>query len=255
MLETAILAAEASGVVADRYFESPELKKEFKDDKTLVTAADREIEEICVALIRERHPDHGIVGEEGANVNPDAEYQWVIDPIDGTGNFANGIPFFALSIAVMKDHLPVAAVVYNPVTRGLYAAEAGKGATWNGHAMRVSDNGPDRATVTVGYSQKEKRAAFNFIGESPRFVRSGRLLGSCALELALVANGSTDGFACLGLNKWDYAAGWLLVKEAGGTLTSCEGNTCTLADNYFIASNGKTHDAVLALVQEVLPTK
>ncbi|MGB4076282.1 MAG: inositol monophosphatase [Minisyncoccia bacterium] len=251
MLETAIQAAQASGEIADRYFESLDLKHEFKDDKSLVTTADREIEEVCAALIRTRHPDHGITGEEGESSNKDAPYQWVIDPIDGTRNFANSIPFFAISIAVMKDHIPVAGVVYNPVTRGLYAAEAGKGAFWNEQRMHVSNEGTDTALVTIGYALHEKARAYRVFANASEHVNSMRLFGSCALELALLANGSTEAFVCLGLNKWDYAAGWLLVKEAGGMITGCEGNTCDLSENYFIASNGKVHDAALALIRSV----
>ncbi len=250
MLHTATEAAEKAGKILEGYFETTGLERTEKDDKSFVTKADTEAEELIVSLIRERFPDHGILGEEGSEVNPEAEYQWVIDPIDGTRNFTNGIPLFAVSIAVLYRGEPVIGVVYNPATGSLYAAEKGKGATFNGSPMRVSVQEAKKGLVTFGPGQgdaKEKLRTFFQNGES--YFRSVRYLGCTALELAYVARGGTEGFVCIGLKPWDYAAGRLLILEAGGTITDYEGKECGIEQNYFIASNGVAHEALKSLVR------
>lgn len=249
MLETAIEAAQHAGAQVEKYFETTGLERNEKDDTSFVTKADTEAEEVIVSLIRERFPDHGILGEEGSEVNSEAEYQWVIDPIDGTRNFTNGIPLFAVSIAVLYQGEPVVGVVYNPATHSLYAAEKGKGATFNGAPMRVSVQDAKKGVVTFGPGQgdaKEKLRAFFQNGE--HYFRSVRYLGCTALELAYVARGGTEGFVCIGLKPWDYAAGRVLLLEAGGTITDYEGKACGIEQNYFIASNGVAHEALRALV-------
>lgn len=251
MLETAIEAAQAAGVVAERFFEMTGLEREEKDDTSFVTKADTEAEEVVVAIIAKHYPDHGILGEEGAEINPGAEYQWLIDPIDGTGNFINGIPLFAISIALLKNGVPVVGVVYNPVTRSLYAAEAGKGATYNGKKVAVSSDTADKGLITLGPGPGETKRARNIVHATEGFFKSVRLLGCTALELGYVARGGTEAFICLGLKPWDYAAGQLLVREAGGTITDYEGNECDIKQNYFVASNGITHDSAVKLAQTV----
>lgn len=252
MLETAIEAAKAAGAVLEKYFETTALERTEKDDKSFVTKADTEAEEIIAGFIRERFCDHCIVGEEGVEVNLGADYQWVVDPIDATRNFTNGIPVFAVSIAVLHKGIPVVGVVYNPATDSLYAAEKGKGATFNGKPMRVSERSAEKGTVTFGPGQgdaKDKLRAFFIEGE--KHFRSVRYLGCTALELAYVARGGTESFVCIGLKPWDYAAGRLLVLEAGGTITDYQGNECDIQQNYFIASNGLAHQAALDLVASV----
>lgn len=251
MLQTAIEAAKAAGAVLLNYFEMTDLEREEKDDKSFVTKADKETEAVIVDIIRRAHPDHGIVGEEGADVNSGAEFQWVIDPIDATRNFANGIPIFAISIAVVHAGEPIVGVLYNPVTESLYAAEKGKGMTVNGKSARVSTQAADAGMVTLGPGQKEKDRLFAIIANAEKHFRSVRYLGCTAIELAYVARGGTEAFICLGLKKWDYAAGRLLVTEAGGTVTDFAGNPCDIEQNYFVATNGVAHGAALALVNSV----
>jgi myo-inositol-1(or 4)-monophosphatase len=251
MRDVAIEAAKKGGEVLAKYFEMTGLEREVKDDTSFVTKADKEAEAVIVDVIRAAFPDHGILGEEGADVNPDARFKWIIDPLDGTSNFVNGIPLFAVSIAVADGGDPVVAVVYNPVTNSLYVAEKGKGATYNGRPARVSDEPANQGTVSFGPAKKEKNRARRMVVATGEAFKSARILGCCALELAYISRGGTEAFVCLDLKKWDYAAGVLLVREAGGKVTDMEGNDCTLAETYFVASNGVAHDAVRSLANSV----
>jgi myo-inositol-1(or 4)-monophosphatase len=251
MRDIAIEAAKKGGEILAKYFEMTGLERELKDDTSFVTKADKEAEAAIVAVIARAFPDHGIVGEEGADVNPHASFKWIIDPIDGTRNFVNGIPIFAVSIGVAKDGEPVAAVIYNPVTNSLYAAEAGKGATYNGKKVTVSGQAAQEGVVTLGYGSKDSTRARHIFGESGSSFKTTRMLGCCALELAYVARGGTEGFIGLGLKKWDYAAGLLLVREAGGRVTDLGGAESGLDQGYFVASNGIAHEAALTLANSV----
>lgn len=251
MLEVVIEAAQKAGEVLAKYFEMTGLEREEKDDKSFVTAADTEAEAAIIDEVTKAFPTHGFLGEEGHDTNPDAEYRWVVDPLDATRNFANGIPIFAVSIAVVRAGVPVVAVVYNPVTRSLYAAERGKGMTYNGRRATVSKQEAKLGIVTFGPGQKDKEKLNVLFMKSETFFKSKRYLGCTALELAYVARGGTEGFVCIGLKKWDYAAGTLLIEEAGGTITDWGGMPWTLEQNYFIASNGIAHESLMQLVGAV----
>ncbi len=252
MLETAIETAKAAGAVLANYFEMTGLERELKDDKSFVTKADKEAEAIIVGSITRHYPDHGILGEEGADVNPEAEYQWVIDPLDGTSNFVNGIPIFAVSIGILHQGKPFIGVVYNPITESLYAAEKGKGATYNGKSIAVSAQAAGDGIVTFGPGRKESARFLKlFVTAKETHFKSVRFLGSTALELAYVARGGTEAFVCIGLSLWDFAAGKLLVTEAGGMVTDYDGNEADVKENYFIASNGAAHQNALNLVKSV----
>lgn len=249
MIDTAIEAAKKGGEVLERYFEMVGLERELKDDKTFASKADSESEEAILNVIRGKYPDHGFIGEEGSDINANAEYLWVIDPLDGTKNFLNGIPIFAVSVALVIRGEVFVAVVYNPVTRSLYAAEKGKGATYNGKKVAVSKQNAEMGVVTFGPGQKDKETLNKFFERSEQFFKSKRYLGCTALELGYVARGGTEGFVCIGLKKWDYAAGVLLVTEAGGKITDYAGGALDIEQNYFLASNGIAHDAMLSLVK------
>lgn len=254
MLDVAVSAAKKAGEVLDHYFEMTALEREVKDDKSFVTKADKESEKKIVSAVTEAFPEHGILGEEGADVNPGAEFQWVIDPLDGTSNFVNGIPIFAVSIGILKNGKPYAGVVYNPITESLYVGEQCKGVTYNGKPVTVSNQAADKGLVTVGYGSKmkDKEQGRSLPGNSFKFFRSTRLLGCAALELAYVARGGTEGFMCLGLKKWDYAAGSLLIQEAGGTITTLSGGDWNMDENYFVASNGVVHDQLVGLAASLV---
>lgn len=248
LIDVAISAAKKAGAITLRYFETS-VARGVKEDNSFVTAADREAEAAIIAEIRTHFPDHGIIGEENGETAGTTNYEWVIDPLDGTANFVNGIPLFSVSVAALKNKKTVAAVVYQPVGDSLYAAERGAGATWKGKRIRVSDGDATHAMISFGPGKKEKERMNALFSSAERFVKSKRYLGSCALELAYLARGGAEGFICLGLNQWDYAAGTLLVQEAGGKLTDFLGKPWTFGmGDHFIASNGIVHEKLIALV-------
>ncbi|MDZ4232116.1 MAG: inositol monophosphatase family protein [Candidatus Pacearchaeota archaeon] len=248
-LQTAMEAAKAGAEVLSQYFEGV-FTRRTKEDTSLVTQADVEAERAIVKRIRASFPDHQILGEEGGSYAGEPSVTWHIDPLDGTMNFANSIPIFAVSVALVKDGMVTVGVVCNPATNTLFSAERGKGAFVSGSPMRVSDQDASQAMVTAGSSKTEgDRRSEDAFGAAMRSrTKYRRRLGSCALELAFVARGGTEGFACFGLNTWDYAAGTLLVEEAGGRITDFAGNPWKFPDPHFIASNGVMHEALLEAV-------
>lgn len=249
-LDTAIKAAKIGGAVLERYFETS-LVQEVKDDNSFVTVADREAEQAVVSAIKKEFPDHGFLGEEGGETLTDSLYQWVIDPLDGTSNFVNGLPIFAVSIALLEKGKSVASVVYNPPLKLLFSAARGKGAFCNDIAMRVSTQDEKSAMITYGVGRGAgiKDYLIRLFHGAPKQVKGYRYLGAVALELAYLARGGTEGVINLGTEKWDYAAGSLLVEEAGGKITDFKGNPWTFSERFFVASNGLIHDSLLKLVE------
>ena len=252
MLETAIEAAKEGGKILEKYFET-NLQRETKEDSSIVTIADRETEDKIVEIIKAKYPEHGFLGEEGGETDTGSEYSWVIDPLDGTRNFVNGIPIFAISIALLKGNEHIASVIYNPLTDAMFSAEKGKGSFCNGYQFHVSAQDARTALVTIGTSIKKenKELVAKFFSNALNYVAAVRYLGSAALELAYLARGGTEGFINIGTKKWDYAAGTLLVLEAGGTITDFEGNPWDLSKDYFLASNGIIHPELLELAKVV----
>ncbi|OGI95718.1 hypothetical protein A2917_00135 [Candidatus Nomurabacteria bacterium RIFCSPLOWO2_01_FULL_42_17] len=252
-LEVAIRAATEAGKILEKHFET-DILREFKEDKTIVTLADKESEEVIKKIIFDNFPTHSILGEEtgmtGAREEK-SEYVWHVDPIDGTRNFANGIPIFAVSIALVHKNEVIVGVVYNPATSSLFYAEKNKGAYFNDQKISVSKDDKDHAIVTMSPSQRDidrdltQELLYSF---SKNVVRSVRYLGCAALELAYVARGGLEANIQLGLNTYDFSAGTLLVQEAGGKVTTLDGQPWKFPDNHFIAGNGIFHDL---LVEEV----
>lgn len=250
MLETAIKAAKLSGEKLEYYFETI-LEKEEKEDKSFVTKADTEADEIIISLIKENHPGHQILTEENGLIGEKSEFTWVIDPLDGTLNFTRGIPIFSTSIAVLQNDIPVIAVVYNPITNSLYCAEKGKGATWNGEKMSVSDIASlDSSIVSMGRARdsENKSRTLEIYNKFYHQLKSQRVLGSAALELAWVASGRLEGFISVGLKGWDCFGGVLLIEEAGGKLTDFSGKPWGSTCSHFVASNGKVHEGLLGII-------
>jgi myo-inositol-1(or 4)-monophosphatase len=249
LLNAAIAAAKKGGEAVLRRFETS-IERHVKADKSFVTAADTEAEAAILREIKKSFPNHSILSEESGAEKNNSEYEWIIDPLDGTANFVNGIPLFAVSIAALKNGVPVAGVVYQPAGNSLYAAEKGKGATWNGKRVKVSDGDREHAVITFAPGKKEKERLNALFASAERFVKSKRYLGCAAPDLAYVARGGTEGIFFLGLNKWDYAAGVLLVQEAEGVITDFSGAPWVFgSSDFFIASNGRIHDALLSLAK------
>lgn len=249
-LEVALKAATLAGERLEYYFETFLEHKE-KEDKSPVTKADLEADEIIIKELKAATPQYNIRTEESDEINNDSEYTWVVDPLDGTTNFARGLPVFATTLALLKGDNIVLAVTYNPITNSKFSAHAGNGAFWNGAEIKVSDQKSfDKSIVTLGRARDEesKKKTLSTIN-SIYFQSHQRILGSSALELAWVASGRTEAFVCIGLNNWDVAAGILLVKEAGGKITNFDGEDVVLSrDKDFLASNGKIHDELLEIL-------
>jgi myo-inositol-1(or 4)-monophosphatase len=216
----------------------------------LVTEVDVEIERMFRALVGERFPDHAVLAEEmgGAATAPSGPC-WVFDPIDGTTNFAHGLPIFCSSIALEVDGVGVVAAVYDPTRRELFTAEKGRGAFLNGSPIRVSTAARlVDAMLVTGFPYDVHDRVEEIVGLFGDFVgkaRAVRRLGSAALDLCYVAAGRLDGFWESDLKPWDIAGGGLLVKEAGGEVTNMTGAPFASRGRDVLASNGVLHEQML----------
>jgi myo-inositol-1(or 4)-monophosphatase len=254
-LEVAIHAALEAGKILEKH-QDTEIERGVKEDKSMVTLADSESEEVIKKILTENFPEHSIIGEETDAVKNESPYVWYVDPVDGSRNFAHKIPFFAVSIALLHGEDIRVGVVYNPVTRSLFYAEKGKGAYLNHKKIHVSKADRDKCIVTVAAGRKstELKLRRNLLHDLPdNVVSSVRDFGCTALDLAHVARGSTEADIKIGFKTYDAASGILLVTEAGGMVTGIAGDKWQLADEgSFIASNGVFHDI---LVEEVKKQK
>ncbi|MFN4217679.1 MAG: inositol monophosphatase family protein [Candidatus Bipolaricaulia bacterium] len=249
----AIEAAHQAGKLLRQNFRHShrfELKSGFRD---LVTEFDRRAEEIIVSLIRKHCPDHSILTEEGS-VHPTdtSPYQWIIDPIDGTTNFAHGFPFFAISIALYHKDDALVGVVYNPIHDELFVGEAGQGAHLNGQPIRVSQTETLHESLVMTGFPYDERLIPQHLAWWERFARKTqtlRRLGSSALALSYLAAGRADGYWELDLKPWDMAAAVLIVREAGGKVTDLRGNALNLYGGEVLATNGRIHDTMIEILQ------
>lgn len=225
----------------------------------LVTEVDKGAEQMIRSLIATHFPEHAFLGEEGGagDLTPEqaqeAEYVWIVDPLDGTTNFVHGYPFFCVSIALAHKGELIVGVVYDPNRNEMFVAEKGKGAYLHGKRMHVS--GEERladSLLATGLPVNGDASRRNLAGAASlhRQVRSIRMTGSAAIHLAYVAAGRLSGFWEYGLNVWDFAAGALLVSESGGRLGDLAGGPLTLTSRHVIATNGRIHDELFAIATE-----
>jgi myo-inositol-1(or 4)-monophosphatase len=220
----------------------------------LVTEVDVAVEHMFRAMIAERFPDHHILAEEmgGAAAAPAGEC-WVFDPIDGTTNFAHGLPIFCSSLAFEIDGVAQVAAIYDPTRKELFTAERGGGAFLNGKPLRVSsaDRLVDSMLVT-GFPYDIHSRVDEIVGLFAAFVgqvRAVRRLGSAAIDLCYVAAGRLDGFWETDLKPWDIAGGALIVSEAGGRVTNTDGDPFTSRGGHVLATNGHLHEAMLSVIR------
>ncbi|MCC6801813.1 MAG: inositol monophosphatase [Anaerolineae bacterium] len=222
----------------------------------VVTEGDRASEAVIVPALRALHPDYPIVSEEGGGGgdNIDAEYAWYVDPVDGTTNYANNIPFFSVSIALAaRDLMPMVGVVYNPVSGEMFSTARGHGASVNGTPLHVSRQAAlSRCVLSSGFPTQRHTVAVNNIREWNAMlmeVRDLRRFGSAALELSFVAAGRLDGFWERHIHAWDCLAGLLMVHEAGGRASNFAGGSDGLySGDEIVATNGLIHGDVLAVL-------
>lgn len=244
-------AALAAGEILLEYF--GKAKVEFKGEIDLVTDADRKAEEKIIEVVRKHFPDHGIFAEESGERASESRVRWLIDPIDGTTNYAHGLPLFAVSIGVEVDGEMAVGIIYNPAYDEKYTAIRGRGARLNGEPIRVSDvEALDRSVLVTGFPYtirtSEEDNIDHFVNFSKR-CQAVRRLGSAALDLAYLARGALDGYWDTHLNAWDIAAGWLLVEEAGGLVTDLRGEPLTYDAGQILATNGKIHQEMLDVLK------
>ncbi|MBT3012369.1 MAG: inositol monophosphatase family protein [Candidatus Thiodiazotropha endolucinida] len=259
MLTIAVRAAREAGRIITRNFNRIDrLTISDKGSNDFVSEVDRNAEAVIINLLREKYPHHAILAEESGKQGAD-DYIWIIDPLDGTTNFLHGFPQFAVSIALkIKGRLEVG-VVYDPVSEEMYTACRGEGALLNDKKIRVSGRkGLNGALLGTGLPYRDFRFTDNYMGMLKALIKDSagvRRPGSAALDFAYVAAGRMDGFWELGLREWDFAAGALLVREAGGLVTDIGGGERYLETGNVIAGNIKVHNAMLKCILPHLDSK
>ena len=253
-LDTAIKIARAAGAILRQGWGRAG-RVEYKGEVNLVTEYDRRAEALIVAALREQFPTHHIYAEEQGDAGPgDSPYTWLIDPLDGTTNFAHGFPAFAVSIGLMHQGEGVVGVIFDPTREELFTAGVGLGARLNGAPIHVSQAAElDRALLATGFAYNRRTAANNNVDNLARFVRRCqgiRRAGAAALDLAYVACGRLDGFWEMGLHPWDVAAGALIVRQAGGRVTDFGGGDDDHpSGRRIVASNGRIHNQMLDVLR------
>ncbi|MCS7467767.1 inositol monophosphatase [Stieleria sp. ICT_E10.1] len=262
ILRTAKSAAYSGGHVLHRYWhEGVELRDKSEvggKSYDLVSDADLESQSVIANLIAEKFPDHALMGEEDLVGDTGAEHLWVIDPLDGTNNFLHHVPHFAVSIAYYHDGIPTVGVVHNPISGDTYAAVKGEGATHNGDHIGTSA-ATELSTALIGCGFYYDRGAMmrstlaaieDFFGHH---IHGIRRFGTAALDLCAVANGMFGAFFEYKLSPWDFAAGQLIVTEAGGRISDAQGNPLGLEPSSVLASCPGLYDAALAITSKHHP--
>lgn len=250
LMAAALRAAKAGGAVLRRYYGDATLEVASKGRNDFVTRADRESETAVVGELRQAFPDHRVLAEEGgAHPGGSSELEWVIDPLDGTTNFLQGLPVWAVSIACRREEELVAAVVLDPCSRNVFTAARGEGAFWNDRPMRVSERSSlDGAFLATGYPFRAKAALdvylemFRAIFQEARAIRR---CGAAALDLAYTAAGVYDGFFEFRLSPWDVAAGALLIEESGGAISDLDGGRGWFTAGNILAGSPGVHRDLL----------
>ncbi|MEW7975961.1 MAG: inositol monophosphatase family protein [Candidatus Sedimenticola endophacoides] len=248
----AIRAARSAGSVLMRYFQRIDsLTIDSKGKNDFVTEVDRASEQAIIAVLRKAYPSHSILAEESGS-HEGNDFQWVIDPLDGTTNYLHGFPQFSISIALKHKGVLETAVVYDPLRDEIFTANRGAGAMLNDRRLRIADRkGLGGALLGTGFPYRDFHHMEAYMGMLQTFARECagiRRPGSAALDFAYVAAGRLDGFWELGLAEWDFAAGALLVKEAGGTVSDIGGGRFLETGNV-VAGGLKLHGAMLKAIR------
>jgi len=257
---TLIRATEAGAFELQRFFNGPFKISNKEGINNLVTEADHAAEKAIIDIITEDFPQHNILSEEAGEVliiareqGVDSEYKWIIDPIDGTVNFANGIPICCVSIGLEHNGKMIMGAVYNPNMNEFFLAQKGMGATLNDKKIQVSDKTEViKSCLVTGFPYTYLDEPNGPLQVFEKLIRQGipvRRLGSAAIDLCWVAAGRFDGFYEHKLQAWDSAAGFLMVEEAGGKVTDFEGNYYSLYQPNLLATNGKIHEELLRYVK------
>ena len=256
LLNVMIAAARKAARALKRDFgELEKLQVSLKGPGNFVSAADRRAEETLHAELMKARPGYGFLGEEGGpREGADKTHTWIVDPLDGTTNFLHGIPQFAISIALERESTVVAGLIYNPATDEMFVAERGKGAFLNEQRIRVAARKrladaviacalPHHGRGDIGLSRKETGAMQEHVAGLRRF-------GAAALDLAWVAAGRLDGYWERDVNAWDVAAGVILVREAGGFVTDCDGGDNIFSKGHIVAGNEAVQKELVSVLKK-----
>jgi myo-inositol-1(or 4)-monophosphatase len=225
----------------------------YKGVVNLVTEADRLSEDAIIKIIRKDFPEHNILTEESKGYEKKSDYKWIIDPLDGTTNYAHGFPVYCISIALEKEGEIILGVVYNPVLDELFVAESDNGAFLNGNRIHVSKTSElSRSLLATGFPYDIRESQVNNLDHFKNFAlraQAIRRAGAAALDLCYLAKGIFDGFWELKLSPWDTAAGSLMVKEAGGKVTDFMGKKFNIYQKNILATNGKIHTQMITVLK------
>jgi len=256
LLNVMIAAARKAGRALKRDFgELEKLQVSLKGPANFVSAADRRAEETLYAELSKARPGYGFLGEEGgAREGADKTHRWVVDPLDGTTNFLHGIPQFAIAIALEREGTVVAGLVYNPATDEMFTAERGKGAFLNEQRIRVAARKRlADAVIACGLphiGRGDLKLGARETNRMQEQVAGLRRFGAAALDLAWVAAGRLDGYWERDLKPWDMAAGLILVREAGGFVSDCEGGDAIMKGGAIAVGNDAIHREILRVLKE-----
>jgi myo-inositol-1(or 4)-monophosphatase len=251
-LEAALSAAKEAGEVLRKGF-GWQHSIRYKGEVDLVTEVDEQAEQVISEILLGAFPAYGMLAEEGGSLAGEKDARWIVDPLDGTTNYAHGLPIFCVSVALERSGEVVLGVVHDPIRDEVYVAERGGGATLNGEPIRVSDTEElIQALIATGfpYDRLKMPEALELFARFTAMTRGMRRLGSTALDLSYVAAGRLDGYYERGIWAWDIAAGGLILEEAGGRVTDYGGGTLDLEGREIVASNGVLHAAMTKLTGE-----
>ena len=251
MIGAALEAVKAGGSVLKEGFGKAHTVS-FKGKIDLVTEADHRSEKIIVNLLKRAFPGHGILAEEQCELETSSPYRWILDPLDGTTNYAHGYPFFCVSLALEYKREIVWGAVYDPIRDEMFTAESGKGSFLDKTPIRVSQNEHlSKSMLCTGFPYDVHDSPDNNLDHFEHFIRVSRAIrrdGAAALDLCYVAMGRFDGFWEMKLKPWDMAAGSLVVSEAGGTVTGFQGSSLDLDNGDILASNSLIHDEMVRIL-------
>jgi myo-inositol-1(or 4)-monophosphatase len=248
-LKTALSAAKEAGEVLRKGF-GWQHSVRYKGEVDLVTEIDEQAEQVIREILLGAFPTYGMLAEEGGVFVGEEDARWIVDPLDGTTNYAHGLPLFCVSIALQRAGKVVLGVVHDPMREETYVAERGGGATLNDEPIRVSDTEELIQTlIATGFphDRAQMPEALDLFGHFAAITRGMRRLGSTALDLCYVAAGRLDGYYERGIWAWDIAAGALILEEAGGKVTNYRGSMLDLEGRQIVASNGALHAAMTKL--------
>jgi myo-inositol-1(or 4)-monophosphatase len=251
-LEAALSAARRAGEVLRAGF-GTEHAITYKGEVDLVTEIDEEAEQMIRKELLGTFPSYGMLAEEGGELAGEVDARWIVDPLDGTINYAHRLPIFCVSVALERAGEMVLGVVHDPIREETFVAERGRGATLNGEPINVSNTDElIRALIATGfpYDRAEMPEALELFGTFAATTQGMRRLGSTALDLCYVASGRLDGYYERGIWPWDLAAGSVILEEAGGKLTDYRGGVLDLDGREIVASNGRLHPSIVRLMED-----